>query len=126
VWYDACEMSGQYRGEEGSMIVSEAFEQVQFVVGPEVVLAFDLHGKMTPALAIEICHELKGMRPLFVEEPVPQENVAALRQVAERVIVFKANVVSYRAGRTVTASVAMRPSVQISATAPPSSGRSVS
>ncbi len=24
------------------------------------------------------------MRPLFVEEPVPQENVAALRQVAER------------------------------------------
>ena len=40
--------------------------------------------KMTPPLAIEICHELKGMRPMFVEEPVPQENVAALRQVVER------------------------------------------
>ena len=53
-------------------------------VGPQVELAFDLHGKMTPALAIELCHELKGMRPMFVEEPVPQENVAALRQVAER------------------------------------------
>jgi len=53
-------------------------------VGPEVELAFDFHGKMTPALAIEMCHELKGMRPMFVEEPVPQENVAALRQVVER------------------------------------------
>jgi L-alanine-DL-glutamate epimerase-like enolase superfamily enzyme len=34
---------------------------------PEVELAFDLQGKMTLALAI--CHELKSMRPLFVEEP---------------------------------------------------------
>lgn len=54
-------------------------------VGPEVELCFDFHGKMTPALAIEICHELKGMRPLFVEEPVPQENVDALKQVSDHV-----------------------------------------
>ena len=54
-------------------------------VGPEVELAFDFHGKMTPALAIEICHELKGMRPMFVEEPVPQENVDALKLVADHV-----------------------------------------
>jgi galactonate dehydratase len=51
--------------------------------GPEVELAFDFHGKMTPALAIEICHELAGMRPMFVEEPVPQENVDALKRVSE-------------------------------------------
>ena len=54
-------------------------------VGPEVELAFDFHGKMTPALAIEICHELKGMRPMFVEEPVPQENVDALKLVSDHV-----------------------------------------
>ena len=54
-------------------------------VGPEVELGFDFHGKMTPALAIELCHELKGMRPMFVEEPVPQENVDALAQVARAV-----------------------------------------
>ena len=40
---------------------------------------------MTPALAIEICHEIKNMRPLFVEEPIPQENVAALKQVSDHV-----------------------------------------
>jgi galactonate dehydratase len=51
-------------------------------VGPDVDLAFDFHGKMTPALAIQLCRELEGMRPLFVEEPVPQENADALALVA--------------------------------------------
>lgn len=54
-------------------------------VGPEVELCFDFHGKMTPALAIEVCHEIKGMRPMFVEEPVPQENVDALKLVSDHV-----------------------------------------
>jgi len=54
-------------------------------VGPDVELCFDFHGKMTPALAVEICHELKGMRPMFVEEPVPQENVDALKEVSSKV-----------------------------------------
>ena len=51
-------------------------------VGPEVELAFDMHGKLTPALAVEICHEMQGMRPFFVEEPVPQENVAGYRDAS--------------------------------------------
>ena len=54
-------------------------------VGPDVELCFDFHGKMTPALAIEVCNEIKGMRPLFVEEPVPQENVDALKLVSDHV-----------------------------------------
>lgn len=40
---------------------------------------------MTPALAVEICHELKGMHPMFVEEPVPQENVDALKEISSKV-----------------------------------------
>jgi galactonate dehydratase len=78
---------GPWRGHEPPAVI-DAFVRRAYLmrewVGPEIELAFDLHGKMTPALAIELCHELKGMRPMFVEEPVPQENVAALRQVAER------------------------------------------
>jgi galactonate dehydratase len=54
-------------------------------VGPDVELCFDFHGKFTPALAIEICNEIKGMRPCFVEEPVPQENVDALKLVSDHV-----------------------------------------
>ena len=40
---------------------------------------------MTPALAIEVCHEIKGIRPMFVEEPVPQENADALKLVSDHV-----------------------------------------
>ncbi len=54
-------------------------------VGPEVELAFDFHAKMTPALAVEVCQQLVSMRPMFVEEPVPQENVDALKLVADHV-----------------------------------------
>ena len=54
-------------------------------VGDDVDLFFDFHGKMTPALAIEICNEIKGMRPMFVEEPVPQENHEALKLVSDHV-----------------------------------------
>ena len=79
---------GYWRGHEPPAVI-DAFVRRAYLmrewVGPEVELAFDFHGKMTPALAIEICHELKGMRPLFVEEPVPQENVDALKLVAQAV-----------------------------------------
>ena len=54
-------------------------------VGPDVELCFDFHGKMTPGLAIEVCNEIKGMRPMFVEEPVPQENPDALKLVSDHV-----------------------------------------
>ena len=54
-------------------------------VGPDCELAFDFHAKMTPALAVEVCNEIKGMRPMFVEEPVPQENAEAMKLVSSQV-----------------------------------------
>ena len=80
--------SGKWRAHEPPAVI-DAFVQRAYLmrewVGPDVELAFDFHGKMTPGLAIEICHELKGMRPMFVEEPVPQENVDALKLVSDHV-----------------------------------------
>jgi len=78
----------KWRGHEPPAVIDAFVERAYLMrewVGPEVELAFDFHGKMTPALAIEICHELKGMRPMFVEEPVPQENVDALKLVSDHV-----------------------------------------
>ena len=80
--------SQKFRGHESPALIDGFVKQAYLMrewVGPDVELAFDFHGKMTPALAIEICHEIKGMRPLFVEEPVPQENVDALKQVTDHV-----------------------------------------
>ncbi len=79
---------GKWRAHEPPSTIDAFVEKAYLMrewVGPDVELAFDFHGKMTPALAIEICHELKGMRPMFVEEPVPQENVDALKLVSDHV-----------------------------------------
>jgi galactonate dehydratase len=79
---------GTWRGHEPPSAIDEFVERAYLMrewVGPDAELAFDFHGKMTPALAIEICQELKGMRPMFVEEPVPQENVDALKAVSDHV-----------------------------------------
>ncbi len=79
---------GKWRGHEPPAVIDEFVECAYLMrewVGPEAELAFDFHGKMTPALAIEICREIRDMRPMFVEEPVPQENVDALKLVSDHV-----------------------------------------
>ena len=72
--------------------VKDAYTMREWV-GDEVELCFDFHGKMTPGLAIEVCGQLAGMRPMFVEEPIPQENVDALKEV------FRSRAVSHCHGR---------------------------
>ena len=79
---------GKWRAHEPPAVIDAFVERAYLMrewVGPDAELCFDFHGKMTPGLAIEICHELKGMRPMFVEEPVPQENVDALKLVSDHV-----------------------------------------
>ncbi|MFL5592006.1 MAG: enolase C-terminal domain-like protein [Ktedonobacteraceae bacterium] len=44
-----------------------------------------VHGRFNPATAIEMARELEPFRPSWIEEPVPPENLAALKKVAERV-----------------------------------------
>jgi galactonate dehydratase len=81
-------LGGKWRAHEPPAVIDQFVERAYLMrewVGPEVELAFDFHGKLTPALAIEICHAIKGMRPMFVEEPVPQENVDALKLVSDHV-----------------------------------------
>ena len=82
--------SGKWRAHEPPAVVDDFVACANLMrewVGDEIELGFDFHGKMTPALAIEVCHQLQPMRPMFVEEPVPQENVDALKQVSDHVIV---------------------------------------
>jgi galactonate dehydratase len=79
---------GTWRAHEPPAMIDAFIERAYRMrewVGPEAELAFDFHGKMTPALAVEVCQQLQGMRPMFVEEPVPQENVDALKAVSDRV-----------------------------------------
>jgi galactonate dehydratase len=80
--------AGKWRGHEPPNVIDHfvkcAYTMREWV-GDDCELCFDFHGKMTPGLAVEVCHELKGMRPMFVEEPVPQENIDALKVVSDKV-----------------------------------------
>jgi len=79
---------GKWRAHEPPAVIDDFVKKAYTMrewVGPDAEVCFDFHGKMTPALAVEVCHEIKGMRPMFVEEPVPQENVDALKHVSDHV-----------------------------------------
>jgi galactonate dehydratase len=81
-------LGGKWRAHEPPAFIDGFVKRAYLMrewVGDEVELAFDFHGKLSPGLAIEICKEIAGMRPMFVEEPVAQENVEALKQVSDHV-----------------------------------------
>lgn len=60
-------------------------EAVRDAVGPEIDLLIEMHGRFNPATAIEIIQALAPTRPGWFEEPVPPENLPALKKVAEAV-----------------------------------------
>lgn len=60
-------------------------EAVRNAIGPEAELFVEMHGRFSPATAISLAAELERFRPGWIEEPVPAENLAALRKVADHV-----------------------------------------
>jgi galactonate dehydratase len=58
---------------------------VREAVGPGVDVMIDLHGRTTPAMAIQYGLALAPYRPWFLEEPVAPGNVDALAEVARAV-----------------------------------------
>ncbi|RMD63116.1 MAG: mandelate racemase/muconate lactonizing enzyme family protein [Alphaproteobacteria bacterium] len=62
---------------------SERFVRtVREAVGDKCDILFGTHGQMTPAGAIRLARRLEPYDPLWFEEPVPPENVAAMAEVA--------------------------------------------
>jgi galactonate dehydratase len=60
-------------------------EAVRDAVGPETEILIEMHGRFNPATAIEIARDLEPFRPSWVEEPVPPENLAALKKAADKI-----------------------------------------
>jgi galactonate dehydratase len=64
---------------------SKMFEKLRIAVGDNIDIMIDFHGRTSPAMAIQYIHSIEEFSPYFCEEPVPPENVPALRQVREAV-----------------------------------------
>jgi galactonate dehydratase len=55
---------------------------VREAVGPDVDILVDFHGKLSPANAIRLGKALEVFRLLFIEDPIPPENVDGLMVVS--------------------------------------------
>jgi galactonate dehydratase len=60
-------------------------ERLRLALGDSIDIMIDFHGRAYPAMAIEYINAVTEYAPFFCEEPVPPENVDALRQVREAV-----------------------------------------
>jgi len=58
---------------------------IREAVGDDVDVMVDLHGRTTPAMAIQYGQALSPYRPFFFEEPCPPENVDGMAQVARAI-----------------------------------------
>jgi galactonate dehydratase len=78
--------SGFYELDRAEKLKSiSLIEAVRHEVGPDFDIFVEMHGRFNPATAIQIAKELEPFEPAWLEEPVPPENLKALKKVAEAV-----------------------------------------
>jgi galactonate dehydratase len=59
----------------------DIIEALRDTVGPSIALMVEMHGRFTPAAAVQVARALEPYRPEWIEEPVPPYNAAGLRRV---------------------------------------------
>jgi galactonate dehydratase len=79
--------AGFYELEHAEKVkVIALVEAVRDAVGPDVDILIEMHGRFNPVTAIEMTRELAPFKPSWVEEPVPPENIAALKKAADGIL----------------------------------------
>ena len=60
----------------------ESLETMREGLGPDIDIAIDFHAKTSPSVAQILVKEVEPLNLLFIEEPCPPENVAAMAKIA--------------------------------------------
>jgi galactonate dehydratase len=60
-------------------------EAIRGTVGPDVEILIEMHGRFSPATAIDLAHDLEPFKPSWVEEPVPADNLEAMAKAAAKI-----------------------------------------
>lgn len=68
-------------GELSYMV--EKVAAIREAIGPNIDLAIDMHGRYDTHSAIRVAQALEPYTLLWLEEPVPPENIAAMREVKQ-------------------------------------------
>ena len=76
---DPFEHRGIFIDKKSEDLAISKMRSVREAVGDEV------HGRLAPSDAIRVANRLEEFRPFFYEEPVPPQNLEALKKVADNV-----------------------------------------
>jgi galactonate dehydratase len=70
------------QGDDAIREAAARFEALRGAVGDAVEIAFDAHGRFSPAMSIKLARALEPYNVWFLEEPALPENAKGLEQVA--------------------------------------------
>ncbi len=79
--------TGKVHPVDSYRVVEEAVQRVAAVreaVGNEVDIMLDFHGRVSPAMSIQLEEAFRPYHPFFIEEPVLPENVDELARLARQ------------------------------------------
>src|SRR5579884_995063 len=62
-------------------------EAVRSAVGDDIEICFDVHTRLDPADAVQLCRAAEQYRPFFMEDPVRSENQSTLRLIRQHTAV---------------------------------------
>ncbi len=57
---------------------------VRQAVGPEIRMCIDVHTRLNPVHAVQLCRGIEDDRPFFVEDPIRSEEPVALRRLRQQ------------------------------------------
>jgi galactonate dehydratase len=78
--------SGSYEMERAEKNRSIALvEAIRGAVGPDVEILIEMHGRFSPATAIDLANDLEPFKPSWLEEPVPADNLEAMAKAAAKI-----------------------------------------
>ena len=78
---------GYYEWIETRQKIDRAVKAMQLLregLGPNIDIGVDFHAKTSPSVASILVKEVEPLKLLFIEEPCPPENVAAMARIAKR------------------------------------------
>src|SRR6185436_5584722 len=80
--------AGLYEMERAEMNRSiSLIEAIRDAVGPDVEILIEMHGRFSPATAIDLARDLEPFEPSWLEEPVPADNLEALAKAASKITI---------------------------------------
>ena len=67
-------ISGDFNSSRAIRRGVEHFSALRRAVGDDIEVIFEVHTRLTPPAAIELCNAIADLRPFFVEDPIRSEN----------------------------------------------------